>query len=75
MNGANIVDINDKKIGTIPANTVIEKYYLANNSHENNKTYYITYNGISGFISSDGNKDDEVIEITNQKKHFTCVVK
>lgn len=69
--GATILDINDKKIGTIPANTVIQKYYLANNSHHATNTYYLTYNGITGFINTNGKNDDEVVEISNEKTQYT----
>ena len=69
--GASILDINRNEIGKIPANTVINEYYLANNSHNWNRTYYLTYNGISGYIDINGKYDDEVVVFDNKKFIYT----
>ena len=79
--GATILDINDKKIGTIPANTVIQKYYLANNDEvveiSNEKTQYTVNSGNEFLIVSEKEKIDipkgTILEVTEQVQIYNSL--
>lgn len=58
--GASILDINGKEIGKIPPNTLIEKTYRTNTGKDLFGTYYVIYNGVSGYIHFNDDFSDEV---------------
>lgn len=66
--GASIHDINGNEIGTIPANTLIEKYYITSSGKDTFGTYYLTYNEISGYIDFNMDFKDEIATSWNDSQ-------